>query len=53
MGACCGCLIPANQLMGARLQADGINVIPNVRLNGRESVPYALAGIPSRSTLAL
>ncbi len=41
-----------NQLMGARLQADGINVIPNVRLNGRESVPYALAGIPSRSTLA-
>jgi hypothetical protein len=42
-----------NQLMGARLQADGINVIPNVRMNGRESVPYALAGIPSRSTLAL
>ncbi len=42
-----------NQLMGARMQADGINVIANVRLNGRESVPYALAGIPSSSTLAL
>lgn len=42
-----------NQLLGARLQADGDNVIPNVRLNGRESIPYALAGIPSNSTLAV
>ena len=28
-------------------------MIPNVRLNGRESVHHALAGIPFRSTLAL
>ena len=42
-----------NQLLGARLQADGVNVIANVRLSGPDSVPYALAGIPQRSTLAL
>lgn len=42
-----------NQLLGARMQADGFNVIPNVRLSGRDSVPYALAGIPAQSTLAL
>lgn len=42
-----------NQLLGARMQADGHNVIANVRLNGRDSVPYALAGVPSGSTLAL
>lgn len=42
-----------NQLLGASMQVDGCNVIPNVRLSGRDSIPYALAGIPSRSTLAL
>lgn len=42
-----------NQLLGARMQADGYDVIPNVRLNGRDSVPYALAGVPLHSTLAL
>jgi len=42
-----------NQLLGARMQADGHNVIPNVRLSGRNSVPYALAGVPLRSTLAI
>lgn len=42
-----------NQLLGARMQADGFNVITNVRLSGRDSVPYALAGVPSHSTLAL
>ena len=42
-----------NQLLGARMQADGINVIANVRLSGRGSVPYALAGAPRRSTVAL
>lgn len=42
-----------NQLLGASMQADGHSVIPNVRLSGRDSVPYALAGIPRRSTLAV
>lgn len=42
-----------NQLQGARLQADGHKVIANVRLNGRKSMPFALAGVPNRSTLAL
>ena len=42
-----------NQLLGASMQADGCNVIPNVRLSGRDSVPFAIAGIPSCSTLAL
>ena len=42
-----------NQLLGAIMQADGYSVIPNVRLSGRDSVPYALAGIPRRSTLAV
>lgn len=42
-----------NQLLGASLQARGCNVIPNVRLIGRDSAPYALAGIPNHSTLAL
>lgn len=42
-----------NQLLGARLQADGVPVIANVRMSGPDSVPYALAGIPQRSTLAL
>lgn len=42
-----------NQLLGARLQADGVPVIANVRMSGPDSVPYALAGIPRRSTLAL
>lgn len=42
-----------NQLLGARLQADGVNVIANVRLSGAESIPYALAGVPQRSTLAV
>lgn len=42
-----------NQLLGASMQANGYSVIPNVRLSGRDSVPYALAGIPRRSTLAV
>ncbi|MGB7964113.1 MAG: DUF4417 domain-containing protein [Propionicimonas sp.] len=42
-----------NQLLGARLQADGVHVIANVRLSGPESIAYALAGVPPRSTLAL
>ncbi len=43
-----------NQLLGAWLQQTiGINVIPNVRLSGPESVPYALAGVPQNSTLAI
>lgn len=42
-----------NQLLGARMQADGINVIANIRLSGRESIPYALAGAPRNSTVAL
>jgi len=42
-----------NHLLGARMQSDGFNVITNVRLSGRESIPYALAGVPSHSTLAL
>lgn len=42
-----------NQLLGARLQADGQNVIANVRLSGRDSIPYALAGIPVCSTIAV
>ena len=35
------------------MQADGHNVIPNVRISGRNSVPYARAGVPLRSTLAI
>lgn len=42
-----------NQLLGARLQADGANVIANVRISGRESIPYALAGVPRNSTVAI
>lgn len=42
-----------NQLLGARMQADGLNVITNVRLCGQESIPYALAGVPQHSTLAV
>ena len=42
-----------NQLLGARMQADGISVISNIRLSGRESVPYALAGAPRHSTVAI
>lgn len=42
-----------NQLLGARMQADGIPVIANVRLSGRESIPYALAGAPRESTIAV
>jgi hypothetical protein len=42
-----------NQLLGARLQTDGANVIANVRLSGRASIPYALAGAPRNSTIAL
>lgn len=42
-----------NQLLGARMQTDGLNVIPNVRLCGRQSIPYALAGTPKNSTIAL
>lgn len=42
-----------NQFLGAHLQADGHKVIPNVRLSGRKSIPFALAGVPVRSTLAL
>ena len=42
-----------NQLLGAWMQACGLDVIANVRLSGHESVPYALAGIPRHSTLSL
>lgn len=42
-----------NQLLGARMQAAGIHVVANVRLSGRESIPYALAGIPEHATVAL
>ncbi len=42
-----------NFLLAARMQADGVSTIPNVRLSGRKSIPYALAGVPHRSTLAL
>ena len=42
-----------NQLLGAWLQAAGVDVIANVRLSGPASVPYALAGVPQRSTLAV
>lgn len=42
-----------NQQLTAQMQADGFNVIPNVRLNGADSIPWALAGIPGHSTLAI
>lgn len=42
-----------NQLLGAWLEKQGIKVIPNVRLSGIESIPYALAGVPERKTLAI
>ncbi|VDG75708.1 Uncharacterised protein [Actinobaculum suis] len=42
-----------NQLLGAWLERNGVQVIPNVRLTGRESVSYALAGVPSSRTLAV
>lgn len=42
-----------NQALGAWLQVQGLQVIANVRLSGRESIPYALAGVPHRATLAL
>lgn len=42
-----------NQLLGARMQTDGFNVIANVRVSGRSSVPYSLAGTPCHSTIAL
>ena len=32
---------------------EGFNVIANVRLNGADSIPWALAGIPDRATLAI
>jgi len=42
-----------NQLLGAWLQARGLEVIANVRISGRDSAAHALAGTPHRSTLAL
>lgn len=42
-----------NQLLGAWIQAQGMNVITNVRLSGTASVPYALAGVPQHSTLSI
>lgn len=42
-----------NQLLGARMQADGFNVVANIRLSGRASIPYALAGVSQNSTLAI
>ena len=42
-----------NQLLGAWMQAKGLNVIANVRLSGPQSVPYALAGLPQHSTLSI
>jgi hypothetical protein len=40
-------------LLGAAMQARGMKVIVNVRLSGRKSIPYALAGVPPDSTLAI
>lgn len=42
-----------NFLLGAWLQREGLNVIPNVRLSGQTSTSWALAGVPNRSTLAV
>jgi len=42
-----------NQLLGARMQIDGMKVIANTRLSEPASIPYALAGIPFESTLAI
>lgn len=42
-----------NQLLGARMQTDGFRVIANIRLSGRGSIPYAIAGAPRHSTIAL
>jgi hypothetical protein len=42
-----------NQLLGAWMQANGMAVIANVRLSGRTSIPYALAGVPDHATIAL
>ena len=42
-----------NQLLGAWLQVQGVNVIANVRLSGRDSVPFALAGVPRESSIAI
>lgn len=42
-----------NQLLGAWLQTVKVDVIANVRLSGAGSIPYALAGIPHGSTLAI
>ena len=42
-----------NQLLGAWLQVQGVNVIANVRLSGRDSVPFALAGVPRESSVAI
>lgn len=42
-----------NFLLGAWMQREGIEVIPNVRISGHDSVAYALAGVPHQSTLAL
>lgn len=42
-----------NQLLGARMQANGMKIIPNIRLSGRNSMVYALAGVSFASTIAL
>lgn len=42
-----------NQLLSAWAQKQGVPVIPNVRLSGLASVPYALAGVPENSAIAL
>ncbi|MCU9996182.1 DUF4417 domain-containing protein [Mobiluncus mulieris] len=42
-----------NQLLGAAAQARGIPTIANVRLSGRDSACYALAGVPHKSVIAL
>ena len=42
-----------NQLLGAWLQVQGVNVIANARLSGRESVSYTLAGVPRQASIAI
>lgn len=42
-----------NQLFGAYFQSWGIPTIANVRLQSKSSVPWALAGVPRESIIAI
>lgn len=42
-----------NRLLAAYMQKEGYTVIPNVRISGKESIPYTLAGIPENSVVSL